>query len=134
MKRVDFVSGCAMMVKKEVFKKIGLLDERYFLYLEDLDFCHRVAKSGFKILFDPKAIVWHKNAGSSASGSKLQEYYITRNRLLFGQKHASLKMKLLLLKEALRILMSDNKIKREAIRNFFLRRFGHKDISIISII
>ena len=129
MKQVDFVSGCAMMIKKEVFEGIGLLDERYFLYLEDLDFCYRTAKSGFKILFDPKAIVWHKNAGSSSSGSKLQQYYITRNRLFFGQKYASLKMKLLLLKEALRELMGDNKVKKEAIKDFFLRRFGYKNIN-----
>jgi len=131
MKQVDFVSGCAMMVKKEVFEKIGLLDDRYFLYLEDLDFCHRVAKLGFKILFNPEAIIYHKNAGSSGSGSKLQEYYITRNRLLFGQKYASLKMKLLLLKEALRELMGNNKVKKEAIKDFFLRRFGYKNINTI---
>jgi len=131
MKRVDFVSGCAMMVKKEVFEKISLLDERYFLYLEDLDFCHRVARSGFKILFNPEAIIYHKNAGSSGSGSKLQEYYITRNRLLFGQKYASLKMKLLLLKEALNELMGNNKVKKEAVKDFFLRRFGYKNIDTL---
>jgi len=131
MKRVSFVSGCAMMVKKEVFKKIGLLDERYFLYLEDLDFCQRATKLGFEILFNPQAIIYHKNAGSSSSGSKLQEYYITRNRLLFGQKYASLKMKLFLLREALKGLVGSNRVKKEAIKDFFLRRFGYKDTNTI---
>ena len=131
MKWINFATGCAMMVKKGVFERIGLLDERFFLYLEDLDFSYRATKVGFKILFDPKAIVYHKNAGSSSSGSKLQQYYMTRNRLLFGQKHALLKMKLLLLREAFRNLLRGDKFQKAAVRDFFLRRFGYKDIKRI---
>ncbi len=42
-------------------KTEGFLDERYFLYLEDMDFCLRAKKKGYKIIFEPKAIIWHKN-------------------------------------------------------------------------
>ena len=124
VKQVDFATGCAMMVKKEVFRRVGLFDERFFLYLEDLDFSYRVQKAGFKILFNPQAVVWHKNAGSSSSGSALQRYYITRNRLLFGRKYASVKMKLLLLKQALSNLRKGSEVEKRAIKDYFWGRFG----------
>ncbi len=86
-KEIDFATGACMLVKKEVFEKIGMFDERYFLYLEDMDFCVRAKKAGFGITFFPQAKLWHKNAAASGgSGSRLQDYYITRNRLLFAFK------------------------------------------------
>ena len=57
--QVDFISGCAMMIKKEVFEKIGFFDERFFLYYEDVDFCLRTKKAGFKSVLIPKAVVDH---------------------------------------------------------------------------
>jgi len=66
----DFVSGCAMLVKKEVFDKIGLFDPRYFLYLEDVDFCQRAKKAGFKIIYVSQGKVWHYNASSSEVGGE----------------------------------------------------------------
>ncbi|MBM4177651.1 glycosyltransferase family 2 protein, partial [Candidatus Gribaldobacteria bacterium] len=96
-KEVEFISGCCMLIKKEIFQKIGLFDVDYFLYLEDMDFCVRAKKAGFKLLFAPKAIVWHKNLGTDAKNAQTkQAYYYTRNRLLFGFKYASLKTKLAL--------------------------------------
>ena len=56
---VDYVSGCAMMIKRPVLEKIGLLDERYFLYFEDADFCLRAKKAGFKVAVEPRAIIEH---------------------------------------------------------------------------
>lgn len=123
-REVDYATGAAMLVKREVFEKIGLFDERYYLYYEDLDFCWRAKRKGFKIMFSPKAIIWHNNAASSASGSALQDYYITRNRLLFGIQYAPYKSKLVLLKEALGILLSGRKWQKRGILDFILRRFG----------
>ena len=59
-REIDYISGCAMMIKRRVFEKIGLFDERYFLYFEDADFCLRAKKAGFKIAVDPKSMVIHK--------------------------------------------------------------------------
>lgn len=102
IKETDFASGCCMFVKKKVFEIIGLLDEKYFLYYEDLDFCLRAKKAGFKIIYAPKAIVWHKNAGSAGgSGSKIQDFYITRSRFIFAFKHCSWRTRLALLKQTL---------------------------------
>ncbi len=119
---IDFATGACFIAKRQVFKKIGFFDERYFLYLEDMDFCVRAKRANLRIYFEPKAIIWHKNAGSSASGSKLQDYFITRNRLLFALKYANLRTKLALLKQIVGQIA--NPIKRAALLDFLSNRFG----------
>ena len=121
----EFATGCAILVKKEVFEKIGFLDEHYYLYYEDNDFCQRAKKAGYKIFYSPGATVWHKNAGSSGgSGSTLQDYYTTRNRLLFGFKYAPLRTKLALIKESLKLLLNGRDWQKKGVRAFYLRKFG----------
>jgi GT2 family glycosyltransferase len=120
----DFVSGAAMFVKREVFKKIGFLDERYFLYLEDLEFCQRAKQAGFKIVFAPQALVWHKNAAAAQVGSALQDYFITRNRLLFGLKYASSRVKFALIRQAISFLFGASQTKKKAVLDFFTLNFG----------
>lgn len=115
-----FVTGCSMLVKREVFEKIGLLDEKFFAYLEDLDFCLRAKQAGYKLLYAPKSVVWHKNAGSSSVGSQLHQYYMTRNRLLIGMRYAPLRTKLALLKEGMRF----TSIRRRAFLDGLFGHFG----------
>lgn len=123
MKEIDLATGAAMFVKRAVFEKTGLFDEKYFLYLEDMDFCVRAKKAGFKIIFEPGAIVWHKNASSSGgSGSPLQDYFITRNRLLFAARYAKLKTKLAVLRQILGQI--NQKTKRMALLDFVTFNFG----------
>lgn len=124
-REITFATGCCMLINTEVFNKIGVLDEKYFLYLEDMDFSYRAKKAGFKILFDPKAFIWHKNAASAGgSGSRLQEYYITRNRLLFAFRYAKPRTKLALLKHI--VTKSKNPIKRKALIDFLTFRYGQQ--------
>jgi len=120
----DFVSGCAMLVKKEVFEKIGLFDPRYFLYLEDVDFCQRAKKAGFKIIYVPDGKVWHYNASSSQVGGALHDYFITRNRLLFGMKYAPARTKIALLKESFKLLFKGRPWQKIGVRDFYLKKFG----------
>lgn len=120
----DFTSGCAMFVGREIFKKIGLFDKRYFLYLEDVDFCQRAKKAGFKVFYTPKAKLWHANAGSSAVGGPLQDYYLTRNRMLFGMRYAPWRTKFALFKESIRLLLTGRRWQQRGIRDFYLRKFG----------
>ena len=86
--RVRFVSGCAMLVRRSVFEAVGLIDERFFLYCEDVDFCWRVAGAGFGIDVIPSAILYHKVGSSSGGdqGSPLQTYHMLRSGLLFMRK------------------------------------------------
>lgn len=123
----DFATGCCMLIKREVFKKIGLLDKRYFLYFEDTDFCQRAKLAGYKIVYSPYSFLWHLNAGSAGgSGSKLQDYYIVRNRLLFTLKYASFKSKIAVFKEAIREIFTKNDVKKAAVSDFFLNKFGQR--------
>lgn len=124
VEETEFVSGCAMLIKREVLEKIRGFDEKYFLYYEDADFCQRANQAGFKLLFVPQAKVWHKNLGTGTSGQPLQDYYLTRNRLLFGWRWAGFKTRLALLKESGKLLFKGRSSQKKAVRDFYLRRFG----------
>ena len=99
----DFCTGCCMLVTKQAMEKLRSFDDKYFLNLEDLDLSVRAKKAGFRTVYVPKAIIWHKNALSKGgTGSSLEDFYQTRNRLIFAFKYASLKVKILLLWQLLR--------------------------------
>jgi GT2 family glycosyltransferase len=81
----EYVSGCGMLVKKKVFEKIGLLDERFFLYFEDVDFCLRANKAGFTIGVEKNSTILHK----LAEGKKkpfFQRWQMIRSNFLFINK------------------------------------------------
>lgn len=124
----DFVSGAAMMVRREVFERIGLFDERYFLYYEDSDFCLRAKRRGFKLVYNPQALVYHKNAQATGLGSPLQDYFITKNRMLLASKFLPLRTRLALLREAFKNL--GNPTRRLALFDFLLGRFGQGSYKI----
>ncbi len=123
-KEEDFATGAGMLIQRKVFEQIGLLDERYFLYYEDLDFSFRARLKGFKLLFSPQAIMWHSNAGSSSSGSALQDYYITRNRFLFTMQYSSFSKKLVMLGEGIRLLAYGRHWQKLGIIDYALKRYG----------
>jgi len=86
----DFVTGCAIFIKRKVFETIGLLDEKYFLYFEDVDFCVRAKKAGFKIKYIPSAKIEHIVSATTKKESPLSIYYQNRNRLIFMRTHTSI--------------------------------------------
>jgi GT2 family glycosyltransferase len=130
LEQIEFASGCCEMIKKEVFEKIGLFDERFFLYYEDNDLSQKARLKNFKIYFQPKAIMWHMNAGSTGgSGSNLQDYYITRNRLLFGFKYAPLRAKLAIVRESIKFIIKGRKSQKRGALDFYLRKFGKGNFS-----
>jgi len=80
---VDFVSGCALLIKMSITQKTGILDDRFFAYYEEAEWCVRCARNGFRILHVPQAKIWHKISPEIREASPLVHYYMTRNRLLF---------------------------------------------------
>jgi len=121
----DFATGCCFFTSVEVLQRVGFLDERLFLYYEENDLCQRVKQYGYRILYAPKAILWHKNAQSTGgSGSALQDYFITRNRLWFGMRYASLRARIALIRESIKLLISGRKWQKVGVLDFFLRKFG----------
>ncbi|MBI2600843.1 glycosyltransferase family 2 protein [Candidatus Daviesbacteria bacterium] len=122
------ITGAALFVKAEVFKKIGYFDDRYFLYYEESDFGFRAKEAGFKIMYIPEAIVYHRNAQSTGLGSSLQDYYITRNRMLFASKFLSLRTQFALIREAIRNF--NKPVRRQAFVDFLLKKFGKGSFAI----
>jgi GT2 family glycosyltransferase len=122
---IGFATGACFLLKKNLLSKIGLFDNRYFLYYEDADLSMRIKKLGSKIIYNPNAIIWHKNAQSSGgSGSNLQDYYISRNRMLFGLKYASLRAKIALIRESFRILVGGRKWQKIGIKDYYFNKLG----------
>lgn len=94
----DFCTGCCLLISKSVVDRIGLLDEKLFFSLEDMDYSVRAKGAGFEAIYVPGSVVWHKNANTSGgAGSPIQDFYHTRNRLIFAFRYTSLKTKILLL-------------------------------------
>lgn len=120
----DFITGCLLVTKADILKKTGLFDERYCLYFEDSDLCLRVKNQGYSLLIDPKVKLWHKVAQSSSIGSSLNDYFLTRNRLLFGMTYARFRTKVALLREAFKKLLIGTPAQKLAVSDFLLRRLG----------
>jgi len=88
---VDFVSGAALLIHRDVVKTIGLLDPDYFTYTEDVDLCCRAKKNGYHIEYLPSSVIWHKvSMSTGAENSAFSQYLIVRNSVLFMRKNASL--------------------------------------------
>lgn len=88
VQEIDYVNGCGMFMKREVFERVGLFDPRYFFAFEEPDICYRAKKLGFKSIFIPEAKLWHKVSRSSGGkGNALFIYFATRNGLLWAQKN-----------------------------------------------
>lgn len=123
-RETDFITGCLFITKAEVLRKVGLFDERYCLYFEDSDLGLRIKKAGYKLIIDSNVKLWHKVAQSSAIGSPLNDYFITRNRLLFGMDYARSRTKFALLREAIKKLFIGTNAQKQAVRDFFMRKLG----------
>lgn len=84
---VDWISGCAILVRRPVIEAIGGLDERYFIYWEETEWCIRARRAGWRIVHVPAARVWHKGVQRDYRPRPSVTYYSTRNRLLTLWKH-----------------------------------------------
>ena len=82
----NYISGACMLVPTEVIGRVGVLDERYFLYNEDADWCLRIGAAGFRLAHAPTAVVWHKGGQSSVHGSVVHDFHVVRSSLLFVHK------------------------------------------------
>jgi len=89
IQEVPWLSGACMMVRRKVFREAGLFDERYFLFLEDMDLCLQVAKLGYRIIYFPKAEIIHLFGGSSEVDSKKLSRIHRDSMLLYFKKNFS---------------------------------------------
>lgn len=126
LKEVEFITGCSMLVSAKFIKTIGVMEESYFMYYEDVDWCIRGENNNFKLVYNPKSIVYHKVASSSKKNNKEKrphnDYYETRNSILYIMKCYKGYKKILpffigvpyrLFKKILRIILFDKTHKKE---------------------
>lgn len=88
IKETDYITGCCMLIKRKVIEKIGLMPEKYFLYFEDVEWCLKAQKQGFKCVVVVKSKIWHKVSQATSEGSFSYIYYHTRNGLLLSKRNA----------------------------------------------
>ena len=82
-----YAHGAAMMIKREVINKVGLMPECYFLYYEELDWSMMITRAGYEIWYEPACTIYHKESRTTGQNSPLRTYYITRNRLLLVKRN-----------------------------------------------
>ena len=88
-REVDWVSGACMLVRRSAFEAVGGMDEGFFLYWEDADFCHRLKQAGYRTIYCPDAVATHIGGRSSrhAADASLEAFH--RSALRLYRKHAS---------------------------------------------
>ena len=87
-KETEFISGCCVLIRSETIKQIGLLDERFGLYCEDVDWCLRARAAGWKLWYEPRAVIYHKVSRSTVRARIPASYYGCRNALMIAKTHA----------------------------------------------
>jgi GT2 family glycosyltransferase len=136
---VQWISGCALMIKREVVEQIGVIDERFFYYQEEIEWCLRARQAGWNILHVPKAKLWHKGVQREYNPPANVTYYKIRNGFLLARKHkAPLHVQAYAWTDTLRTLMAwsihprwrDKRDHRDAmlhgIRDFMAQKWGKR--------
>ena len=104
---VDWISGCSILLRRELVEEIGGLDERFFYYWEEVDLCLRGKEHGWQLMHVPAARIWHRGVQRDYQPKPTVTYYSTRNRLLLLSKHrAPLLVKLVAWGDIVRTLIS----------------------------
>lgn len=83
----SFLHGAAMVVRKEVIEKVGLMPDIYFLYYEEIDWCTQIINAGYELWYEPACTVFHKESKSTGVDSPLKSFYLTRNRALYAYRN-----------------------------------------------
>ena len=86
-KVTNYAHGGAMMVSREMIHLAGPLPEVFFLYYEEFDWCETIKRKGYKVYYQPKSLIYHKESMTTGKISPLKTFYQTRNRILFMQRN-----------------------------------------------
>jgi GT2 family glycosyltransferase len=103
IEETDVANGACVIIRKEVFNKVGFLDDSLFLYWEDADFSERVRRAGFKVTYYPETWIWHKvSASTGGSGSPTNDYFLIRNRYYYSLRYSPFRTKFAVLRDTVR--------------------------------
>ena len=87
---LPYVTGTALLVKRAVLEKVGLMDEDYFCYFDDFDWGLKARKAGYRLLLVPEAVVYHKGSLTAGFNSPFYVHHMVRSRILFARKNVPL--------------------------------------------
>lgn len=87
---LPYVTGTALLVKRTVLERVGLMDEDYFCYFDDFDWGMKVREAGYRLLMEPKAVVHHKGSRTAGFNSPFYMHHMVRSRIIFARKHVPL--------------------------------------------
>jgi GT2 family glycosyltransferase len=148
---VDFIVGCGVLVSRRLIEVVGVLDAQYYLNYEDVEWGIRARHYGFKVLYVPQAIMWHKVSATLGQASPANTYYMTRNALLFFWENTPLHLRWLpvsrIIIRTLRTITAwrfkpqyanesfvrKRKANILALRDFFLGRFDKMGSDVIQV-
>lgn len=116
-KDIPFATACLWLLADNVIEEVGLINEEYFLYYEDADYCMRIREKGYSIEYVPKSIIYHKESRSTKKGSDLYYYYNTRNYLIFISKFCDLSHRIRVYSNRLIRSCKDVLRKRRSVKN-----------------
>ena len=86
-REVDWISGCGIVVRRQAIEEVGLIDDRFFYYWDETEWCMRMHDNGWKVILVPSAKIWHKGVTVNHQPKPTVTYYATRNRLHTLAKH-----------------------------------------------
>ncbi|MDD6210909.1 MAG: glycosyltransferase [Bacteroidales bacterium] len=89
----SFAHGAAMMISRKALENTGLMPECYFLYYEELDWCEQIKRKGYQIIYQPEAVVFHKESMATGSLTGLKNYYQIRNRMFYARRNLNFPLK-----------------------------------------
>jgi len=140
---VEYITACCLLAPASVFREVGVLDERYFIYFEETDWNLRVRRRGYACWYEPKSRIYHKVSRAMRSGSPASDYYYARNRLLLFRDHAPMPYRPFLLAlytlRSLRFawtryrhgLSGNARAVSLGVRDFYAGRFGRCPVQFI---
>lgn len=127
--QVEWISGCAILVRRDAIEQAGTLDGNYFIYWEETEWCIRVARAGWKIVNVPQARIWHKGVQRDYQPKPSFTYYGTRNHLLtLAKHHAPLRARLHTWMQILRTLTS------WSIKPVWRHKREHRDAMMLGVV
>ena len=88
MRATSYAHGGGMLVSRKVVEEVGPMPEQFFLYYEELDWSEQIKRRGYKIYYQPKSLIYHKESVTTGKASPLKTFYQTRNRILFMRRNA----------------------------------------------
>ena len=90
VKVTNYAHGGGMMVPRKIVDEVGVLPEQFFIYYEEFDWCEQIKRKGYKVYYQPKSLIYHKESMTTGKSSPFKTFYHTKNRILFMRRNVSL--------------------------------------------